>query len=639
MGSNLLIRYEILILSLPLISKTGERIWVGQHVQLLIRGVKVNGFQAMARDITKQKQVEEAVKGYQEHLEAMVESRTLDLKNQNQVLEQEIAERKQAEAALKESEEKYRTILETIEDGYYEVDLAGNLTFFNDAMARINGYSRDEMEGMNHRQYTDPENAKVLFREFNRIYRTGNSSKGIYYEVITKNGEKRSVETSVSLIRDSSGKPCGFRGISRDITELKRAQEALHTAHARMSLLINSISSILIAVSEDNRILFWNTEAEKQFGIPEKDVLGKPLGNLDIQWDWNQVAKGIALCRNKKSTVGLDNVKFLQLNGKEGILGLKIAPIFGEKYLEMVTLIQGANITQRRIMESQLTQAQKLEAIGQLAAGIAHEINTPIQYVGDNVHFLKTSFEDLNRVLMKYGLLQEGIKEERDYGGLLEELEKTIQAIDLDYLTKEIPNALHQTIDGIERVRRIVQSIKAFAHPGKEEKIAVDINQAIEDTILVARNEWKYIADLVTDLDSSLPLVTCVPGDVNQAILNVLVNAAQAISEKVAGNSGEKGRITISTRQDDPWVEIRISDTGKGIPIEIQPKIFDPFFTTKEVGKGTGQGLAITHTAVVERHQGSITFDTRVGQGTTFIIRLPIEESMQAGNPEDTRTA
>ncbi|MCJ7833358.1 MAG: PAS domain S-box protein, partial [Deltaproteobacteria bacterium] len=306
---------------LPLISKLGLRIWVGQHVQLLMHGHKVTGFQAVARDITKQKQIEEALKEYREQLETMVERRTIDLKNKNQILEKEISERKQAETALRESEEKYRSILETIEDGYYEVDLAGNLTFFNDAMSRINGYSRDEMLGMNNRQYTDPENAQILFREFNRIYRTGNPSKGIYYEVITKNGEKRNVETSVSLIRDSSGKPVGFRGISRDITELKRAEAALQKAHDKMTLLINSIASILVAVSEDNRIIFWNTEAEKQFGIPEKDVLGKPLSDLGIQWDWSQVEKGIARCRKKKTTVGLDNVKFVQLNGKEGILG------------------------------------------------------------------------------------------------------------------------------------------------------------------------------------------------------------------------------------------------------------------------------------------------------------------------------
>jgi PAS domain S-box-containing protein len=629
-GKQFVYKIRNTYLELPLIARTGEKIWLGQHVQLLMRGNRATGFQAIARDITQQKQIEEDLKKYQEQLEALVEARTIDLKKKNEILNLEISERKQAESALRESEEKYRNILETIEDGYYEVDPTGSLTFFNDAMARINGYSRAEMQGMNYRQYTDPQNAKILFGEFNRIYRTGNPSKGIQYEMITKNGENRNLETSVSLVKNALGKPVGFRGISRDITELKSAEEALQKAHAKMTLLINSISSVLIAVSEDNRIIFWNTEAEKQFGIPEKEVLGKPLRDVNIQWDRDHIIRGILICREENTSVWLDNIKFLQLNGKEGILGIKIDPVFGEKALEMETLIQGANITQRRIMESQLAQAQKMESIGQLAAGIAHEINTPIQYIGDNMYFLKNSFEDLNHVLLKYGSLREAIKEGLPCGRQVDEVGEVIQETKLDYLTQEIPRAIHQTLEGVERVSRIVQSIKAFAHPGKEKKVDLDINQAIETNMMVARNEWKYVADLVTDLDPSLPQVSCVPGDINQVILNLLVNAAQAVSEVVGADSDQKGRISISTRQDNTWVEIRISDTGRGIPLEIQPKIFDPFFTTKEAGKGSGQGLAISYTAVVERHQGAITFDTMIGKGTTFIVRLPIKDPMEA---------
>ncbi len=511
-GKQFVYKIRNTYLELPLIGRTGEKLWLGQHVQLLVRGNKATGFQAIARDITQQKQIEEDLKKYQEQLETIVENRTIDLKKKNEALNLEVSERKQAEAALRESEEKYRTILETIEDGYYEVDPTGNLTFFNDAMTRINGYSRAEMQGMNYQQYTDPLNAKILFGEFNRIYRTGKPSKGIQYEMITKTGERRNLETSVSLIKDSSGKPIGFRGISRDITELKRAEEALQKAHSKMTLLINSISSILIAVSDDNRIIFWNTEAEKQFGIPEKEVLGKLLIDVNIPWDGDHIVRGILISRSENTSVWLDNIKFLQLNGKEGTLGIKIDPVFGEKSLEMETLIQGANITQRRIMESQLAQARKLESIGQLAAGIAHEINTPIQYIGDNVYFLKNSFEDLTQVFLKYGALREAIKAGMACGQLVEEVEKVIEETKLDYLNREIPKAIQQTLEGVERVSRIVQSIKAFAHPGKERKVEVDINRAIETNIMVARNEWKYVAELVTDLDTSLPPVSCVPG-------------------------------------------------------------------------------------------------------------------------------
>ncbi len=241
----------------------------------------------------------------------------------------------------------------------------------------------------------------------------------------------------------------------------------------------------------------------------------------------------------------------MQTNGKEGILGIRINPICGEEFSGMVTLIQGANITKRKILEGQLSQAQKLESIGQLAAGIAHEINTPTQYVGDNIRFLRTSFEDLIGVLSKYNALKEGIKMGLTIDPLLSEVEEALQEADFDYLTQEIPMAFQQTLEGLERVSRIVQSMKAFAHPGNEEKEAVDINKAIENTSMVARNEWKYVADLVTDLDPSLPLVHCIPGDINQVILNLLVNAAQAISEGNGNGSSGKGKISISTHQDE----------------------------------------------------------------------------------------
>jgi PAS domain S-box-containing protein len=852
----------------PIITRSGSELWIGQNVQMIGTVDSVEGFRAVARDMTGQKQIEEGWKKYQEQLETTAEARTYELVKKNRNLELEISERKQMETALLASEEKYRSILETIEDGYFEVDLAGNLTFFNDVLIEILGYPRNELGGMNNRQYTDAENARKLFQQFNRVYKTGQSSKSCEYEIIHRSGQKKVLDSSVSLIKDDLGFPSGFRGIVRDITDRKkaektlrlakeeweqtfdsvpdlmaivgddfrisrvnramgerlnlnpnqisgkycyevfhgsqqpvsycphqkiisekieisveieepqlkgcffltanllartnsvihvfrditerkkdeelikkseerfkvqyqnnpiptvtwqktgkdfelidcnqaalgvskgkiaqligkknsemfnnkkninddfercfleqtvisgemestiflpgreitttlayippdlvllhfqditdrkRAEETLQKTHDRIALLLNSISAILIAVSEDNQVVFWNTTAAKEFGIPGKGAEGKSLTELGIQWDGDRLIAAVSRCRRESSSLDLDNLKFLQQNGQGGWLGIRITPMVGEREgaSGRMVLIQGANITQRMILESQLTQAQKLESIGQLAAGIAHEINTPTQYVGDNVRFLQTSFEDINRVLRQYELLMEAFKEGRTGDSLIQKVDEAIQEADLDYLTEEIPKAFQQTLDGLDRVSRIVHSMKAFAHPGKEEKVLTDLNRAIENTLVVARNEWKYVSDVQTDLDPSLPLVSCIPGDINQVLLNILVNAAQAVAEVVGDGANGKGTITIATRRDDSWAEIRISDTGKGIPEGVRSKIFDPFFTTKEVGKGTGQGLAISHTAIVGKHQGSLSFNTEINRGTTFIVRLPLEE-------------
>ncbi|RLB15494.1 MAG: histidine kinase, partial [Deltaproteobacteria bacterium] len=284
------------------------------------------------------------------------------------------------------------------------------------------------------------------------------------------------------------------------------------------------------------------------------------------------------------------------------------------------------DITERKLLERQLAQAQKLESIGQLAAGIAHEINTPTQYVGDNTRFLKEGFEDLDRLVNEY---QELVKELSEKGGFEESIERVTEIadeIDLEYLREEIPLAIKQSLAGVERVAKIVRAMKEFSHPGSDEKTPTDLNKAIENTVTVARNEWKYVADLEIDFDEKLPPVPCLPGEMNQVILNMIVNASHAIADVVGDGANGKGTITIRTRKEEEWAEIRIEDTGAGIPEEIRERIFDPFFTTKEVGKGTGQGLSIAHNVIVDKHGGMIDVESDAGKGTTFIIRLPLED-------------
>ena len=287
----------------------------------------------------------------------------------------------------------------------------------------------------------------------------------------------------------------------------------------------------------------------------------------------------------------------------------------------------------RDTIEVQLQQAQKLESIGRLAAGIAHEINTPIQYIGDNTRFIQEAATDLFQLIDKYQELLRAARNGDVNSELIAEVEAAADQADVEYLKEEISPAIQQSLEGVDRAAKIVRAMKEFSHPGSDDKTPVNLNHAIESTLTVARNEWKYVAEVVTDFDPNLPMIPCLPGEFNQVILNLIVNASHAIAEVVGDGHQGKGTITVKTLFQEPWAELRIQDTGCGIPEALRNKIFEPFFTTKEVGKGTGQGLAIARSVVVEKHGGKLDFETAPGQGTTFIIHLPTssEDSPREG--------
>lgn len=296
--------------------------------------------------------------------------------------------------------------------------------------------------------------------------------------------------------------------------------------------------------------------------------------------------------------------------------------------------IVGAVITFRNIQEqcyrqTQLVQAQKLESIGQLAAGIAHEINTPTQYVGDNTRFLKDAFAALNEAASLSETLARAAEDGPIPDDLRNQARSFLDRAELPYLQEEVPKAIEQSLEGIARVTKIVRAMKDFSHPGGDRKTSADINAALQSTITVSRNEWKYVADMVTDFDPELPAVPCLIGDLNQVVLNLIVNAAHAIADVVGDGEQSKGAITVTTKRRGEWAEIRVTDTGTGIPESVRSRVFDPFFTTKKVGKGTGQGLAICYSVIVEKHRGSISLETEVGRGTTFIIRLPLRDTAE----------
>jgi PAS domain S-box-containing protein len=280
------------------------------------------------------------------------------------------------------------------------------------------------------------------------------------------------------------------------------------------------------------------------------------------------------------------------------------------------------DISSQKKLDLQLRHAQKLESVGRLAAGVAHEINTPVQFVSDSVHYVRDVVGDLTGLVVRYQQAIASIAQGGSAGPALAGLRQAEQEADLDYALEHLPKALDRSLEGLDRVATIVRSMKEFAHPDQKDMLGIDLNQAIASTLVIARHEYKYVADLVTEF-GDLPTVVCHPSDINQVMLNIVVNAAHAIGDRV-GDTGARGCITIRTWREDGDVVVSVGDTGTGIPAAVRDRIFDPFFTTKSVGKGTGQGLALARSVIVERHGGSLTFESAAGEGATFFIRLPI---------------
>ena len=551
---------------------------------------------------------------WQDQLEALVEERTMALK-------ETISRLENAQEALRESEWNYGSIFENSKDAVYITSKEGHFIEINKAGLELFGYSREEFQSILIQQlYNQPSDRK----RFIQSVEEKGFVKDYPLDMKKKDGGLLHLLATASVRQDHDGDVIGYQGILRDVTERVGMEEELRNAHRENEYLIAAIPSILIGLSIDERVIKWNQQADKILGVPYDDAIGQPLGKCVANWEWERVSDAITECRKRNKRIRVDGLRFRRTDGKERLLELNFSPVLSHEGHAKGLLILGSDTTERKFLEDQLVQAQKLESIGQLAAGIAHEINTPTQYVGDNTLFLRDAFNDLNALLVKYDQLLQAVKNGETTDDVVKELESLTEEKELDYLTEEIPEAIRQTLEGVGSVSKIVRSMKEFSHPGGEEKVGVDINAAIESTITVAKNEWKYVAETLTDLDPTLPLVPCLRGEINQVVLNTIINAVHAIAEVVGDGSNGKGKITLSTARDDGWAEIRISDTGNGIPDEIRTRIFDPFFTTKEVGKGTGQGLALAHSVIVDKHGGSITFDTETGKGTTFIIRLPI---------------
>jgi len=414
------------------------------------------------------------------------------------------------------------------------------------------------------------------------------------------------------------------------IEKIKKRENQLQISAIESRSVIDTAFDAFISADSSGIIKKWNKRAEEIFGWSEEEALGRGFYSLIVPEKYRGdcrlgIERAVNLMR-VTYTQAKHKMEYMALNkdNREVPVEISISPLVsGDKILFNAFI---SDITERRNLQIQLNHVQKLESIGQLAAGIAHEINTPLQFIGDNTRFIQDSMEELIPLINEYQILSGNPGNEK-LSMILKQLEERYEEKDVGFLLQEIPDAVEQSLEGINRVTKIVAAMKEFSHPGMSEKKLNDINKAIETTINVSRNEWKYVAELDTDLAPDLPLIPCYLNDINQVVLNLIINGAHSIKDKLNESENDKGKIAISSRVKGDSVEIRIADTGMGIPEEIRPKIFDPFFTTKEVGRGTGQGLSIAHTIVVKKHQGTIDFETEVGKGTAFKIKLPLSSA------------
>ncbi|MCG8053912.1 MAG: ATP-binding protein [Candidatus Thiodiazotropha taylori] len=416
---------------------------------------------------------------------------------------------------------------------------------------------------------------------------------------------------------------------------LKLTQHDLKDKEQFLSDVTNSMSEGFVVLDNGGVVKYTNPESARLIGWTEDEMLGKQFSQIvygEKKPPKEKNVKTIVMDTLKDGVIRADNDDlFTHKSGHQIDIVFSVSPMLQSEDEKRVVLTF-SDISERKRadrermdLERQLNQTHKMEAVGQLAGGIAHEINTPIQYIGDNLKFIKESQQDMQNLLQDYAELSSKAKQQPELHAELEKIDETIEEIDLEYLTEETTNAIDQSITGASQVARIVLAMKEFAHPGGKDMALADLNRIVSNAVAVCKNEWKYVADTQLQLSDNLPDVKCLAGEVSQVVLNIIVNAAHAIE---AAKREEKGTITITTELKDEQVEIRVSDTGTGIPEEAQAYVFNPFFTTKDVGRGTGQGLAIAQDIIVGKHQGELLFETEQGVGTTFIIRLPLTSEM-----------
>ncbi len=490
----------------------------------------------------------------------------------------------------------------------------------DDEITGLSSVLRSSTESMSASSFLasiDPADRPRVTAAFAEASRSGGEFE-VAFRVQRTNEQARWLSTRGCTVNNATRSGRRLLVAAQDITDSKQTEDTLR----RQGLVFEMIKDAVLVVNADDRILDANPAATTIFGHPRSTLVGK------VRPVWDYMGDGAKLLIEEPLRLHgkwEGELSLPRSDGRSSVVQAIVQSVYDQRGDLVANICIASDLSEQRQLERELMQAHKLEAIGSLAAGIAHEINTPTQYVGDNVSFLAGGLRAYSELHVHTRRLMDAARSNEALAPLVLDLVASERSLDIEYLSTEWPVAATQAREGIERIAEIVRAMKDFSHPGAIAKVNIDLNAAIRITATVCRNEWKYVADLRLDLDETIPRVACLPGEVQQVILNLIVNAAQAIGTAPKTEQATAGVIVVSTRAIPGWVEIRVSDNGPGIPDAVRARVFDAFFTTKGVGKGTGQGLSLAYNAITVKHQGTITVESVEGEGATFIVRLPAQ--------------
>jgi two-component system NtrC family sensor kinase len=556
-------------------------------------------------------------------------------------------ERKRMSATLQETEDRYRRLHESMQDGFAQVDMSGNIVSVNPPLLKMLGYLEQELlklkfTNITPSKWTDYENniiqKQILVRGYSDAYEK---------EYIRKDGSVFPVELKTYLLRDKNGKPEGMWAVIRDITDRKKAEEVLRSERNKAKKYLDVAGVLMLVLDNGETVHRINKKGCEILGYTEEEILGKNWCDYfvppDQKEDVRTVLKGM-MCGEVNQYEYHEN-PVLTKSGEKRLIAWHNVSLWDEAKKINAVLSSGDDITERRAaeiellnaykelekvhtemkgMQSQIVQSEKLASVGQLAAGVAHEMNTPVGFVVSNFETLQKYFRKFKTLLEMYAELGRMMltADKSQLSSKLAEINKTATDMKVGFVLEDIGALFEESKEGLTRVTKIIQNLRDFSRIDQAEAFdEYDINHGIEATLVVAKNAVKHHADVITEF-ADVPQIPCNASPVNQVFLNILVNAAQAIESQ---HRETNGSIKIKTYTDDIHVICRIIDDGPGIPANIIEKIFDPFFTTKPAGKGTGLGLSVSYDIIVRKHKGELLVSSEVGKGTEFTIKLPIK--------------